>query len=89
MNLIKEVRVSNVPFEAENVKISVGSSTISGLGCWEKLKELAGCVTNGSDTTIKMFQDDATRSYWIKVGERSNFGSSFEEALSKFELPIE
>ena len=66
--------------ETQNEEICRNSS------CWIKLKELAGYVRNGSDTTIKLFQDDATRSYWIKVGNKSNYGKSFEEALSKFEV---
>lgn len=53
---------------------------------WDKLKALAGHVQNGSDVVIKLFQDDATRSYWIIVGGKSNFGNSFEEALKKFEV---
>ena len=53
---------------------------------FEKLKQLMGYVQNGSDTEIRMFQDDATLSYWVQVGNRSNFGRSLEEALDKFEV---
>jgi hypothetical protein len=53
---------------------------------WDKLVKLAGYVGNASDVTIKMFQDDATLTYHIVVGKESNYGSSFEEALSKFEV---
>ena len=54
--------------------------------CWLKLKQLAGYVQDGSDETVKLFQDDATKSYFVKVGDESHYGSSFEEALSKFEV---
>jgi hypothetical protein len=69
-----------VKIETQNEEICRNSA------CWLKLKELAGYVRNASDTTIKMFQDDATRSYIIKVGNEENYGRSFEEALSKFEV---
>lgn len=53
---------------------------------WKKLKKLAGYTRNGTQTTIKLFQDDATHSCWIEVGEKSHYGYTFEEALDKFEV---
>ena len=53
---------------------------------WERLKKLAGYYQDSSDETITMFQDDATRTYHIKVGKESNYGNCFEEALNKFYL---
>jgi len=53
---------------------------------WEKLKQLAGYVQDGSNETVKLFQDDATMSYFVKAGNKSHYGSCFEEALNKFYL---
>lgn len=52
---------------------------------WIKLKRLTGYVGNGSETRVVLFHDDATLSCWIRVGNISHFGRSFDEALSKFE----
>ena len=53
---------------------------------WNKLKKLAGYYQNATEEVVTLSQDDATRSYWIKVGKEANYGSCFEEALSKFEV---
>ena len=45
------------------------------------LRELCGFVQNGSDTVIKIFQDDATREWVVKVGEESYCGRSFGTAI--------
>jgi len=50
----------------------------------EGLRSLMGYVQNGSETTLSLFQDDATKSFHIKVGNtRSYWGESFKEALQK------
>lgn len=50
---------------------------------WLGLKELAGYYQDGSDTTVKLYQDDALRSCFIKVGEKTygTDGSSFDSAI--------
>lgn len=45
------------------------------------LRELLGYVQNGSDTTVKIFQDDATYTFHVKVGSRLYWGDTFEQAL--------
>lgn len=50
---------------------------------WRQLKRLCGYVQDGSDTTVSLAQDDATRSYLIQVGKTTYHGTSFEEALAK------
>lgn len=54
---------------------------------YHKLRDLMGYVQNASDTVVTLFQDDATRSYFVKVGqgnqEKSYFGETLEEAIDK------
>lgn len=45
------------------------------------LRAAAGYVENGTDTTVKLFQDDATRNWHVKVGNREYWGESFEQAV--------
>lgn len=40
---------------------------------WDSLQALCGYYQNGSETTVTLAQDDATRSCWIKVGTESKF----------------
>jgi hypothetical protein len=42
-----------------------------------------GYVENGTDTTVKIFQDDATRECFVVVGKKSYFGPSFQQALEE------
>jgi hypothetical protein len=67
-------------------KISVEESDLQCDSNWDKLKKLAGYYQNATEEVVTLSQDDATRSYWIKVGKEANYGSCFEEALSKFEV---
>ena len=46
------------------------------------LRKLAGYVENGSDTTVSIFQDDATKSWMVRVGKAwPSHGSSLREAI--------
>lgn len=54
---------------------------------WEKLTSLAGNWQNGSDITVKLMQDDATRECLIQVGEEIETGMTFEQALTGFDKP--
>lgn len=47
----------------------------------DRLRELAGYIENGTDTTVTFFQDDATRSWVVKVGNKSFRDYSLREAL--------
>lgn len=47
------------------------------------LKNLMGYVGNASDVVVSLFQDDATYSYFCKVGKTAYFGSSLNEAIDK------
>lgn len=53
---------------------------------WRKLVRLCGHWQDGSDTVVKLTQDDATRQCLITVDGQYNgptgFGGSFEQALS-------
>jgi len=50
---------------------------------WKQLQELCGYVQDGSQTTVKLWQDDATRTYHVTIGKVSYCGNSFSEALDK------
>jgi len=54
---------------------------------FEGLRNLLGSVQNGSDTTVRIFQDDATRTFHIVLGKAPQFrdywGDSVDEALDK------
>ena len=46
------------------------------------LRKLLGYVENGSNTMLKIFQDDATKEYIIKLGDDSRyFARSFEAVI--------
>ncbi len=45
------------------------------------LRELCGYVENGSDTVVTLFQDDATKDWFCKVGKTSHWGNSFDAAI--------
>ena len=51
---------------------------------WSKLMEIAGDIRDGSQATIKLYQDDATNTCHVQVDGVSHWGNSFSEALSKF-----
>jgi len=56
---------------------------------FDKLKRLCGYVENGSDTTVKVFQDDATREWFVRVGkapmDKVSFGPSLLAAIEAVE----
>ena len=51
------------------------------------LRKLMRYVENGSDQTVELFQDDATRDFFVKTGayrkENSYWGHSLHEAIQK------
>lgn len=49
-----------------------------------QLRELCGYVEDGSDTTIQIFQDDATRTWHLKVGRfKEYWAEGFEAVIAK------
>lgn len=42
---------------------------------------LLGHVEDGSDQAVTIFQDDATKTWWVKAGKREEFGDSLRDAL--------
>ena len=49
----------------------------------ESLRELMGYVQNGSDTTVSLFQDDATMDYMLRVGKKTYWGFSLENVIDR------
>ncbi len=50
---------------------------------WRNLRNLCGFLGNGSQTTVTLYQDDATETVHLKVGQRSYFESSFERCIEQ------
>lgn len=48
---------------------------------FKQLEELLGYVQNGSDTTVRIFQDDATRTYHVEVGSQGNQHTYYGDSL--------
>lgn len=46
------------------------------------IRSLCGYVEDGSDTVLKIFQDDACREWFAKSDEGEGFGSSIFEAIN-------
>lgn len=76
-NLIQELRIAPRSSEADRRDAER----------WRALKELAGYFQNGSQETVTLYQDDATRSCFIKVGRgdrakvHGTDGSSFNSVI--------
>lgn len=55
----------------------------------EGLRRLCGYIENGSDTTVRVYQDDATRDWIVSIGSdtysrvKSYYDSSFRNAVQK------
>jgi len=47
------------------------------------LRELMGYVQDGSDTTVSLFQDDATMDFMLRVGKKTYWGLSLENVIEK------
>ena len=49
----------------------------------ESLRKLMGYVQNGSDETVSLFQDDATKDFMLRVGKKTYWGNSLENVIDK------
>jgi hypothetical protein len=49
----------------------------------EGIRVLCGYVENGTDSVVKIFQDDATKCWRVRVGNREYHGASFESAIAE------
>ena len=47
------------------------------------LRDTCGYIENGGGNTVTIYQDDATRTWTVKVGKSSYYGDSLEEAIHK------
>lgn len=47
------------------------------------LRELMGYVEDGSSDTVKLFQDDATKSFFVTVGKKDYYSTSFKGAIDE------
>lgn len=63
-----------------------GQSTLAQQDDLEAFKHLKTClrhVQNGTDATVKISKDDATRSYILHVGNRRYWAYSLHEVLAR------
>lgn len=56
-------------------------SIIDHAGNYRMIVELMGHVENGTDRIVVIFQDDATKDYFVKVNSFSYFASTLSLAL--------
>lgn len=69
--------------EAETKELALGLSRLFDELFADRVHELIGYVENGTDTTLKVFQDDATRTFHVHVGKREYWDASLGLALAK------
>lgn len=50
---------------------------------FKMLRAFMGYIENGSAQTIKLFQDDATREYFLKIGLDCFTGASLQDCINK------
>lgn len=53
-----------------------------------KLRHLMGWVEDGSTTTVALSQDDATKDFILKVGDRTFYDTSFERVIDRAALSL-
>lgn len=46
-----------------------------------KMRQLAGYVENGTDCSVRFYQDDATHTWHVHVGQRGYYADSLEKAV--------
>ena len=49
----------------------------------KSLRNLMGYVQNGSEETVSLFQDDATKDFMLRVGKKTYWGNSLENVIDK------
>ena len=58
-----------------------------------KLRDLCGYVENGTETSVKVFQDDATKEWVVRVGRDSYYGhnmmAAFDKAFANWKDPFQ
>lgn len=74
--------------EAETHDLALGLSRLFDKLFTDRIHELVGYVENGTDTILKVYQDDATRTFHVHVGKREYWDSSLVLALNKALLDV-
>ena len=64
-------------------EIRYAEKSSENLDPFSKIKTIAGHVSNDSHRTVTLSQDDATRTFHIRVDQYSFYGRSWEEAIDK------
>jgi len=84
----KEKALAEMKASAEQLRGSIGFKPVTDIlkaldqaDYWKGLKNLIGFVQDGSNTTVKIFWDDATTTAYIQVGKKSYTGTSLDEVL--------
>lgn len=67
--------MANIP-NADLSRADINDQVRRDADAMRKLRQLMGYVENSSETTVKLFQDDATKTYVVKVGVESKFSKA-------------
>lgn len=66
-----------------------GADALRKAEYFDILRAAMGYVENGSDTVLKVYQDDATRDWFVHVGQRHYWGHSLSEALEHVKADLD
>ena len=66
---------------ARKERVARNITTINKAILLDGLRALCGYVENGTDSTVKIYQDDATKNWCVMVGKRGYYNDSFESVL--------
>jgi hypothetical protein len=53
---------------------------------YDAIRECCGYVENGTDSSFSISQDDATRTWVVRVGKETFHGDSFAQAIHEASL---
>lgn len=74
--------------ESPRPSVHCDHPTPAPIDYWKALNRMAGHVANGSERTVKLFQDDATNTCHLVLGTdsisqkaKSYYGGSFEDVV--------
>lgn len=50
---------------------------------FSELRDILGYVENGTDVSVRIYQDDATRTWHVHVGQKGYYADSLQAAIRK------
>lgn len=86
-NAALKAELERIHAEAAGLKSSVEILRVAA-DRLQALRALMGYVQNGTHETVKLYQDDATMSFYVHVGKQYGYGDSLGEAIDDAENRI-